>query len=64
MMSALRLQTNLLLQAGRLLLAYNESTGEIHRALTATARALTDETCHVKAVRRRDRRGHGRKSNS
>jgi uncharacterized membrane protein YjjP (DUF1212 family) len=46
-MSALRLQTNLLLQAGRLLLAYNESTGAIHRALTATARALTDETCHV-----------------
>jgi uncharacterized membrane protein YjjP (DUF1212 family) len=47
MMSALRLQTDLLLQAGRLLLAYNESTGAIHRALTATARALTDETCHV-----------------
>jgi uncharacterized membrane protein YjjP (DUF1212 family) len=46
-MSALRLQTDLLLQAGRLLLAYNESTGEIHRALTATARALTDETCHI-----------------
>ena len=46
-MSALRLQTDLLLQAGRLLLAYNESTGAIHRALTATARALTDETCHV-----------------
>jgi uncharacterized membrane protein YjjP (DUF1212 family) len=40
-------QTNLLLQAGRLLLEYNESTGAIHRALTATARALTDETCHV-----------------
>jgi uncharacterized membrane protein YjjP (DUF1212 family) len=46
-MSARRLQTNLLLQAGRLLLEYNESTGAIHRALTATARALTDETCHV-----------------
>jgi uncharacterized membrane protein YjjP (DUF1212 family) len=46
-MSALRLQTDLLLQAGRLLLAYNESTGAIHRALTATARALTDEACHV-----------------
>ncbi len=46
-MSDLRLQTALLLQAGRLLLAYNESTGAIHRALTATARALTDETCHV-----------------
>jgi uncharacterized membrane protein YjjP (DUF1212 family) len=46
-MSARRLETNLLLQAGRLLLEYNESTGEIHRALTATATALTDETCHV-----------------
>jgi len=46
-MSARRLPTNLLLQAGRLLLEYNESTGAIHRALTATARALTDETCHV-----------------
>jgi uncharacterized membrane protein YjjP (DUF1212 family) len=47
MMNDLRLQTDLLLQAGRLLLAYNESTGAIHRALTATAQALTDETCHV-----------------
>jgi uncharacterized membrane protein YjjP (DUF1212 family) len=47
MMSARRLHTNLLLQAGRLLLEYNESTGGIHRALTATARALTDESCHV-----------------
>jgi uncharacterized membrane protein YjjP (DUF1212 family) len=46
-MSARRVQTHLLLQAGRLLLEYNESTGAIHRALTATARALTDETCHV-----------------
>ncbi len=46
-MSSLRLHTNLLLQAGRLLLAYNESTGEIHRTLAATAKALTDETCHV-----------------
>jgi uncharacterized membrane protein YjjP (DUF1212 family) len=46
-MSALRLQTNLLLQAGRLLLAYNESTGAIHRTLTTTAKALTDETCHI-----------------
>src|SRR5262245_13053361 len=46
-MSAPRLQTKLLLQAGRLLLEYNESTGAIHRALTATARTLTDETCHV-----------------
>ena len=39
--------TDLLLQAGRLLLEYNESTGGIHRALTTTARALTDDTCHV-----------------
>jgi uncharacterized membrane protein YjjP (DUF1212 family) len=46
-MSSRRLQTDLLLQAGRLLLEYNESTGAIHRALTATARALTDDTCHV-----------------
>jgi uncharacterized membrane protein YjjP (DUF1212 family) len=42
-----RLQTELLSQAGRLLLEYNESTGAIHRALLATARALTDDTCHV-----------------
>jgi uncharacterized membrane protein YjjP (DUF1212 family) len=46
-MSAPRSETNLLLQAGRLLLAYNESTGAIHRTLAATARALTDEPCHV-----------------
>jgi uncharacterized membrane protein YjjP (DUF1212 family) len=42
-----RLQTDLLLQAGRLLLEYNESSGEILRTLTATARSLTDEPCHV-----------------
>jgi uncharacterized membrane protein YjjP (DUF1212 family) len=42
-----RLQTKLLLQTGRLLLEYNDSTREIHRALTSTAKALTDETCHV-----------------
>src|SRR5215218_3536256 len=42
-----RLVTRLLVQAGRLLLEYNESTGAIHRALTATGRALTDEPCHV-----------------
>jgi len=46
-MSAARLQTNLLLQAGRLLLEYNESTAEIQRALISTANALTDRTCHV-----------------
>jgi uncharacterized membrane protein YjjP (DUF1212 family) len=41
------MQTRLLLQAGRLLLEYNESTEGIHRALATTARALTDETCEV-----------------
>jgi uncharacterized membrane protein YjjP (DUF1212 family) len=46
-MSDRRLHTELLLQAGRLLLEYDESTGVIHRTLTATAAALTDETCHV-----------------
>jgi Putative threonine/serine exporter len=39
--------TNLLLNAGRLLLEYNESTGAIHHALTAAAPAITDETCRV-----------------
>jgi uncharacterized membrane protein YjjP (DUF1212 family) len=46
-MSTRRLHTELLVQAGRLLLEYNESTGEIHRALTATATALGSEGCHV-----------------
>jgi uncharacterized membrane protein YjjP (DUF1212 family) len=46
-MNARRLPTDLLLQAGRLLLEYNESTGVIHRALTTTAQTLTDEVCHV-----------------
>jgi uncharacterized membrane protein YjjP (DUF1212 family) len=46
-MSDTQLHTNLLLQAGRLLLEYNESTAQIHRTLTATAKALTGETCHV-----------------
>jgi uncharacterized membrane protein YjjP (DUF1212 family) len=46
-MSAPRLQTRLLLQAGRLLLKYNESTAAIERALTSTAQVLTGETCHV-----------------
>jgi uncharacterized membrane protein YjjP (DUF1212 family) len=46
-MTPRQLQTKLLLQAGRLLLEYNESTGAIRRALTATAQALTDEPCHV-----------------
>jgi uncharacterized membrane protein YjjP (DUF1212 family) len=42
-----RLQTELLVQAGRLLPEYNESTGAIHRALSATARALTKDACHI-----------------
>jgi uncharacterized membrane protein YjjP (DUF1212 family) len=46
-MDTRRLHTELLAHAGRLLLEYNESTGGIHRALTATAGALTDEPCHV-----------------
>ena len=46
-MSDRRLQTKLLLQAGRLLLEYNESTEAIRRALTSTAKTLTDEPCHV-----------------
>src|SRR5262249_35508316 len=46
-METRRLHTELLAHAGRLLLEYNESTEEIHRALTTTARALTDEPCHV-----------------
>jgi uncharacterized membrane protein YjjP (DUF1212 family) len=46
-MDTRRQQTEMLLNAGRLLLEYNESTGAIHRALTATARTLTDEACHV-----------------
>jgi uncharacterized membrane protein YjjP (DUF1212 family) len=46
-MSARGLHTDLLVLAGRLLLEYNESTGEIHRALTATARALTNESCNI-----------------
>lgn len=37
----------LLAQAGRLLLEYSDSTSGIQRALTTTARALTDEPCIV-----------------
>jgi uncharacterized membrane protein YjjP (DUF1212 family) len=40
------LVTELLLRGGRLLLEYNESSGAIHRVLTATAQALTDQPCH------------------
>jgi uncharacterized membrane protein YjjP (DUF1212 family) len=39
--------TELLVHAGRLLLEYNESTGAIHRALEATALALTGNACRV-----------------
>jgi uncharacterized membrane protein YjjP (DUF1212 family) len=46
-MSTRRLQTELLVHAGRLLLEYNESTREIHRALTATSGALTNDACHI-----------------
>jgi uncharacterized membrane protein YjjP (DUF1212 family) len=42
-----RLQTELLAHAGRLMLEYNDSTRAIHRALTATSRALSDAACHV-----------------
>ena len=46
-MIARQAQTDLLLQAGRLLLEYNESTEAIHCALKATASALTDNGCEV-----------------
>jgi uncharacterized membrane protein YjjP (DUF1212 family) len=46
-MSALRLQATLLLKAGRLLLEYNESTATIHRVLTSTAKALSDQPFHA-----------------
>jgi uncharacterized membrane protein YjjP (DUF1212 family) len=42
-----RLAIDLLVQAGRLLLEYNESTASIHRALIATAQAIVGEPCHV-----------------
>ncbi|MEX2168205.1 MAG: threonine/serine exporter family protein [Pirellulales bacterium] len=43
----MNLATEILGNAGRLLLEYNESTGEIHRTLEATSRALTAEKCDV-----------------
>lgn len=46
-MGAQRIHLSVLLHAGRLLLEYNESTAGIHRALLATAKSLTDATCHV-----------------
>jgi uncharacterized membrane protein YjjP (DUF1212 family) len=42
-----RFRLDLLTQAGRLLLEYDESTGEIHRALSSTARKLADEDCKI-----------------
>jgi len=42
-----RVETQLLAHAGRLLLEYNESTGEICRTLAATARLLTRNECDV-----------------
>jgi len=44
---ARQLQLELLGHSGRLLLEYDESTGAIHRALRATARALTQDVCDV-----------------
>jgi uncharacterized membrane protein YjjP (DUF1212 family) len=41
--STKNMHTELLACAGRLLLEFNESTGSIHRALTETARKITDE---------------------
>src|SRR5215470_13881350 len=46
-MSTRRLLTEMLVHTGRLLLEYDESTEAIHRALSATARALTDDACHI-----------------
>ena len=46
-MSARDLQTDLLLEAAALLLEYNESTGEIQRALQATANTISNEPCHL-----------------
>jgi uncharacterized membrane protein YjjP (DUF1212 family) len=46
-MSTRRLQTELLVHAGRLLLEHNESTRAIHCALTATSRAISGGACQV-----------------
>jgi uncharacterized membrane protein YjjP (DUF1212 family) len=46
-MGARRLQLELLAHAGRLLLEYDESTGEIHHTLETTARRLTQDACKV-----------------
>jgi uncharacterized membrane protein YjjP (DUF1212 family) len=46
-MGTRRQQTELLVNAGRLLLEYNDSTAAIHRALMATARALGADACQV-----------------
>jgi uncharacterized membrane protein YjjP (DUF1212 family) len=42
-----QINARLLLQASRLLLEYNEASGALIHAVTATARSLTNEPCHV-----------------
>lgn len=51
-MSTHQLETEMLVDAGRLLLEYNESSAEIHRALESTARAMTGEDCRVSVAYR------------
>ena len=46
-MSARHPQTELLARAGRLLLEYNASTGEIHQALERTSEAVAGEACRI-----------------
>src|SRR5262245_33465051 len=46
-MSDRPLETQLLLEASRLLLEYNESSGAIIGAVTDTAKTLTNIPCHV-----------------
>lgn len=40
--------TELLLKSGRLLLEFSDSSSEVQRALRSAAKALTEETCHVR----------------
>lgn len=47
MESSGRVQSELLARTGALLLEYNESTGAIHRVLSATAAKLTSDACQV-----------------
>ena len=46
-MATHRIETEMLAAAGRLLLEYNESTGQIERTLATTARALTNESLDI-----------------